>query len=170
MFGVITGANAATLSSNVYDAFVAQQYVPVPSKHPAECFIAMSEPNMLTGSGGRGVVVPSRGFQVMGKKPGPTVAHTCSNSGTLYQGCMLLCQLPKYTACKPLGPIFGKICKWDVHVYCEHYCKNLVKWKPFGKCAQECSTAPTGQCEDCCNSTCHGTGAKSKCYNMCATR
>ncbi len=77
VFGVITGATGAVLDSNVYDAFMAQQYVPVPSKHPAKCFIAMSEPNMLTGSGGRGVVVPSRGFQVMGKKPAPAKKHAC---------------------------------------------------------------------------------------------
>ncbi len=68
VFGVITGASGAVLSSNVYDAFMAQQYVPVPSKHPAKRYIAMSEPGILTGSGGRGVVVPSRGFQVMGNR------------------------------------------------------------------------------------------------------
>ena len=77
VFGVITGATGAVLSSNVYDAFMAQQYVPVPSKHPAKCYIAMSEPNMLTGSGGRGVAVPSRGFQVMGKKPKPAKKLAC---------------------------------------------------------------------------------------------
>ncbi len=66
VFGVITGASGAVLSSNVYDAFMAQQYVPVPSKHPAKRYIAMSEPGILTASGGRGVVVPSRGFQMMG--------------------------------------------------------------------------------------------------------
>ena len=77
VFGVITGANGAVLSSYVYDAFMAQRYVPVPSKHPAKCYVAMSEPNILTGSGGRGVVVPSRGFQVMGKKPAPAKKHPC---------------------------------------------------------------------------------------------
>jgi hypothetical protein len=37
----------------------------------------MSEPNMLTGSGGRGAVVPSRGFQVLGKKPAPAKKQAC---------------------------------------------------------------------------------------------
>ncbi len=37
----------------------------------------MSEPGILTGSGGRGVVVPSRGFQVTGKKPAPVKKQPC---------------------------------------------------------------------------------------------
>ena len=45
---------------------------------PVVCYKAMSEPGLLTGSGGRGVVVPSRGFQVMGKKPAPVHDHACS--------------------------------------------------------------------------------------------
>ena len=57
---------------------MAQRYVPVPSKHPAKCYVAMSEPSILTGSGGRGVVVPSRGFQVMGNKPSPMSGDACS--------------------------------------------------------------------------------------------
>ncbi len=69
MFGVITGANGAVQSSNVYDAFMGMPYAQGVSKttQPATCYTAWSEPSMLTGSGGRGVVVPSRGFQVMGK-------------------------------------------------------------------------------------------------------
>ncbi len=79
VFSVITGANAATLSSNVYDAFMGMQYVQGVSKttQPATCFKAMSEPNMLTGNGGKGMVVPSRGFQVMGKQPVPVKKHQC---------------------------------------------------------------------------------------------
>ena len=79
MSGVITGANGAVLSSDVYDAFMGMQYVQGVSKttQPATCFKAMSEPNILTGSGGRGVVVPSRGFQVMGKKPAPVKKQAC---------------------------------------------------------------------------------------------
>ena len=81
VFGVITGATGAVLSSNVYDAFMGMQYVQGVSKttQPATCFEAMSEPNILTGSGGRGVVVPSRGFQVMGKKPGPAKKQACKS-------------------------------------------------------------------------------------------
>ena len=69
VFGVITGASGGVLSSNVYDAFMGMQYVQGVSRttQPATCYITMSKPGILTGSGGRGVVVPSRGFQVMGK-------------------------------------------------------------------------------------------------------
>ena len=80
VFGVITGATGAVLSSNVYDAFMAQQYVAVPSKQPAKCYITMSEPGIITGSGGSGVVVPSRGFQVMGSKPAPIKKHACKTA------------------------------------------------------------------------------------------
>ncbi len=77
MFGVITGASGAVLSSNVYDSFMGMQYVQGVSKttQPATCYKAMSEPGLLTGSGGRGVVVPSRGFQVMGKTVAPAKKH-----------------------------------------------------------------------------------------------
>ncbi len=79
VFGVITGANATTLSSNVYDAFVAQQYVANNARiaQPIVCYKTLSEPGLLIGNGGRGVVVPSRGFQVMGKKPVPVMKHPC---------------------------------------------------------------------------------------------
>jgi hypothetical protein len=79
VFGVVTGENGAVLSSNVYDAFMGMQYVQGVSKttQPATCFKAMSEPGILTGSGGRGVVVPSRGFQVLGKKPTPVKKQPC---------------------------------------------------------------------------------------------
>ncbi len=84
------------LSSNVSDVFMAQQYVPVPSKHPAKCYIAMSEPGILTGSGGRGVVVPSRGFQVMGKGQAPPRARGCSgiDTGRLH-----------FARCKQITPV-----------------------------------------------------------------
>ncbi len=86
-FGVITGANGAVLSSNVYDAFMGMQYVQGVSKttQPATCYIAMSEPSILTGSGGRGVVVPSRGFQVMGKKPAPAKKHRCGKKAHIHR-------------------------------------------------------------------------------------
>ncbi len=79
VFGVITGASGAVLSSNVYDSFMGMQYVQGVSKttQPATCYIAMSEPGILTGTGRRGVVVPSRGFQVMGKKPTPVKKQPC---------------------------------------------------------------------------------------------
>ncbi len=90
VFGVITGANGAVLSSYVYDAFMGMQYVPLPSKHPAKCYLAMSEPNMLTGSGGRGVVVHSRGFHVMGNQPAPVKKHPCKIDW--YKDCMDTCK------------------------------------------------------------------------------
>ncbi len=83
-FGVITSANGVGLSSNVYDAFVNAQYVANNARiaQPVVCYKAMSEPGLLTGSGGRGVVVPSRGFQVMGKKPAPAKKHPCKKAPT----------------------------------------------------------------------------------------
>ena len=61
VFGVIIGANGAVLSSNVYDAFVNALYVTDNARiaQPVVCYKAMSEPGLLTGSGGQGVVVPS---------------------------------------------------------------------------------------------------------------
>ncbi len=47
---------------------------------PAICYKALSEPSILTGSGGQGVVVPSRGFQVMGKKSAPTKKQACNST------------------------------------------------------------------------------------------
>ena len=100
VFGVITGANAAVLSSNVYDAFMGMQYVQGVSKttQPAICYKALSEPSILTGSGGQGVVVPSRGFQVMGKKSSPAKKQPCkkptrgphdtAQCNGLYNACM----------------------------------------------------------------------------------
>ncbi len=81
-FEVITSANGVGLSSNVYDAFVNAQYVANNARiaQPVVCYKAMSEPGLLTGSGGRGVVVPSRGFQVMGKKPAPAKKHPCKKA------------------------------------------------------------------------------------------
>ncbi len=76
-------ATGAVLSSNVYDSFMAHQYVPVPSRYRAKGFIAVSEPGLLTGSGGRGVVVPSRGFQVMGNKPAPVKKQAWKKSAKL---------------------------------------------------------------------------------------
>ncbi len=80
VFGVITGASGAVLSSNVYDSFMGVQYVQGVSKttQRATCYKALSEPTILTGNGGRGVVIPSRGFQVMGKHPAPLSANGCS--------------------------------------------------------------------------------------------
>ena len=88
VFGVITGASGAVLSSNVYDSFMGMQYVQGVSKttQPATCYKAMSEPGLLTGSGGRGVVVPSRGFQVMGSKPAPVKKHPCKTNDHPLQG------------------------------------------------------------------------------------
>ena len=86
------GANAAVLSSNVYDAFVSARYVANNARiaQPIVCYIAMSEPGLLTGSGGRGVLVPSRGFQAMGKKPGPAKKHPCKkpSQGAIYDAGM----------------------------------------------------------------------------------
>ena len=48
---------------------------------PVVCYKAMSEPGLLTGSGGRGGVVSSRGFQVVGKKPAPISGDACSGAG-----------------------------------------------------------------------------------------
>ncbi len=85
VFGVITGASGAVLSSNVYDAFMEMRYAQSVSKttQPATCYKAMSEPGILTGSGGRGVVVPSRGFQVMGNKPAPVKKQAWKKSAKL---------------------------------------------------------------------------------------
>jgi hypothetical protein len=85
MFGVLTDASGNVLRNYVYDAFsdapYKRQYVgesfPSQSNHTGTCQTALSEPGILTGSGGRGVVVPSRGFQVMGKKPGPVKKQPC---------------------------------------------------------------------------------------------
>ncbi len=87
MFGVLTDASGNVLHNYVYDAFsdapYKRQYVgesfPSQSKHTGSCQSALSEPGILTGSGGRGVVVPSRGFQVMGKKPAPAKKHPCKS-------------------------------------------------------------------------------------------
>ncbi len=70
VFGAITGAAGAVLSSNVYDAFMGMQYKQGVSKttQPAICYKALSEPSILTGSGGRGVVVPIRCFQELGNR------------------------------------------------------------------------------------------------------
>ena len=89
VFGVITGATEAVLSSNVYDSFMGMQYEQGVSKatQPAICYKALSEPSILTGSGGRGVVVPRVGFQVMGKKPGPAK----SNAGSSHCDKNILC-------------------------------------------------------------------------------
>ncbi len=85
MFGVLTDASGNVLRSYVFDAFsdapYKRQYVgesfPSQSNHTGTCQTALSEPGLLTGNGGRGVVVPSRGFQVMGKKPVPTPPYAC---------------------------------------------------------------------------------------------
>ncbi len=100
-FGVITGASGAVLSSSVYDAFMGMQYVQGVSKttQPATCQSALSEPSLLTGSGGRGLVVPSRGFQVMGHVAVPVKKHPCKKQPSrgphddkqcdaLYHNCM----------------------------------------------------------------------------------
>ncbi len=72
-FGVITGATGAVLWSKLYDAFVNAQYVANNARiaQPIVWYKPLNEPGLLTGSGGRGVVVPSRGFQVLGIKPVP---------------------------------------------------------------------------------------------------
>ena len=119
VFGVITGANAAVLSSNIYDAFMGMQYVQGVSltTQPATCYKALSEPGILTGSGGRGVVVPSRGFQVMGKKPAPTKKQGCNGSskeigmpigglGPCPGGILVSCDLLDKIFCGAICPIF----------------------------------------------------------------
>ncbi len=116
---VITGANAAVLSSNVYDAFVSARYVANNARiaQPIVCYKAMSEPGLLTGSGGRGVVVPSRGFQVMGKKPAPTKKKGCNGSskeigmpigglGPCPGGILVSCDLLDKIFCGAICPIF----------------------------------------------------------------
>ncbi len=99
-FGVITGATGAVLSSNVYDAFVNAQYVANNARiaQPVVCYKAMSEPGLLTGSGGRGVVVPSRGFQVMGNKPAPVKKQACGFVLICLGTCMALFK-GNYTFC-----------------------------------------------------------------------
>ncbi len=85
MFGVLTDASGNVLRNYVYDAFsdapYKRQYVgesfPSQSNHTGSCQLALSEPGILSGSGGRGVVVPSRGFQVMGNRPVPVKKHPC---------------------------------------------------------------------------------------------
>ena len=85
MFGVLTDASGNVLRSYVFDAFsdapykrqhVGESFLSQ-SNHTGTCQLALSEPSILTGSGGQGVVVPSRGFQVMGKKPGPVKKQSC---------------------------------------------------------------------------------------------
>ncbi len=117
-FGVITGANGGVLWSNVYDAFVNAQYVANNARiaQPVVCYKAMSEPGLLTGSGGRGVVVPSRGFQVMGKKPAPAKMQACSAILPNFM-CMSIC-----TNATPYGAQFPE------------WCQGICEWLHFTGC------------------------------------
>ena len=107
VFGVITGANGAVMSSSVYDAFIAPQYVQggTGTQRIARCYLKAPEPMMLTGNGGRGVYFPARGFKVLGHKyqnadgnetcgAGPSVL-TCLNACMAilmaWDRCALLC-------------------------------------------------------------------------------
>ena len=128
VFGVITGANGGVLSSNVYDAFVAQQYEQGVSKttQPATCYKAMSEPVLLTGSGGRGVVVRSRGFQVMGKKRSPAKKQACTSHPTLdcLNRCLKLGFAWVYCATMCLKWRANRACsnlEWES---CDRFCKG----------------------------------------------
>ncbi len=129
VFGVITGASGAVLSSNVYDSFMAHQYVPVPSKHPAKCYIAMSEPSLLTGSGGRGAVVPNRGFQVMGNKPAPVKKQACASHPIL--DCLDCCLKAGSdwvycaTTCHSMGNSDPRPCNYGEWRACDNYCRGF---------------------------------------------
>ena len=98
MFGVLTDASGNVLRNYVYDAFSGapykRQYVgesfPSQSNHTGSCQSALSEPGITTGSGGRGLVVPSRGFQVMGNKPAP--AKKQAYKVDWYKDCMDTCK------------------------------------------------------------------------------
>ncbi len=94
----------------------------------------MSDPGIHTGSGGRGVMVPSRGFQVMGKKPGPAKKQACKSSDTTFK------------TCKIIGGIWGKIfrsflcdgCQTKCYSWCQkHY--DIVGMK-YEKCLRNCDT------------------------------
>ena len=132
MFGVLTDASGNVLRSYVFDAFsdapYKRQYVgesfPSQSNHAGTCQTALTEPGILTGSGGRGVVVPRRGFQVMGKKPGPAKKHPCKGGSnkteppeTPVQGGSQIavdCCLMKHTHRRTFSRCISNMC-WAIH-------------------------------------------------------